>query len=695
MISRLHSMARMAPRLMLALLLASSLPLFSGPVSAQETEGGYELPIRIGHEPLIFQIRRGTATTDAVERWEAAHSEANIKKISESGQRMLYTHFYKGYGFDAEKEEMDLAAKAHRYAKKYGMVSGVYVQWATVTLETFLKEDPRAKDWILRDRNGHGVKIAYGHYYWRYLPDIRNPEYMTWYKEKILKYCVEQIKPSYIFLDNVAENPPVSWQPITQKNWVEGFRDYLRNNYSSAELTEMIGYPSVDFVEPPYWVWGRDVVVNDPIMQRWIDFRCQSVNDAVTEVCEYIKSLDPNIAVGINLHGISRENRAIRGIDPIGVCDGTGVDGWGGELWVQSELTDDGTLISPIRELSAARNLKLAFTSGGRGPLGRAVKLAYSYRHKLPGGNWIGAPGERLANVGGLPKDDNWNKYIDYYRDVETVTDVAVLRSYPSLAYNSEAPLKSTLGFEQTLIQSKVPFDIIFEKNLTNLSKYKVLVLANTECLSDGDVELVRAFVKNGGGLVATGSASLYNQWRRPRPNFGLGDVLGLTADEADKTRQGYRISDAMSTWIGVEGINTRMTKSGKGRAVYVPRVTPSYEGSGVQLKLPVNWPELLDAVKWAAGGELSLDIDAPLTVVANLCRKNNNLMLHLVNFKQDLIENIPVNMTVPDGKKVKSIKLVSTDRAGEQKVKFEQEKDRLSFRVPQLTIYDMLIISL
>jgi len=320
----------------------------------------YPLPIIISQEPLIFQIRRGTASTDAAERWNRVHTEENVKKLAETGMRMLYTHFYKGFGFQAEKQEMDMAAQAAAWARKYGMVSGVYVQWGTVVLESFLQEEPRAKDWVLRDRNGHPVRIAYGHYYWRYLPDIRNKEYLDWYKEKIIRYCVETIKPKYIFLDNVAENPPIPWQPLHHTDWIEGFRDYLRTGFSAEDLNRMIGYSNVDYILPPHWEWSDDRVVNDPIMQRWIDFRCKSVTGAIADVCQFIKKLDPSIAIGVNIHGISRGNRAIAGIDPVAVCKGTGVDGWGGEIWVEAELTPDGVLISPIREYKACRRLKVA-----------------------------------------------------------------------------------------------------------------------------------------------------------------------------------------------------------------------------------------------------------------------------------------------------------------------------------------------
>jgi hypothetical protein len=403
--------------------------------------------------------------------------------------------------------------------------------------------------------------------------------------------------------------------------------------------------------------------------------------------------------VTLNTNSNCLGNYAITGIDKYGIYDDTGVDAWEGELFIQPELTDDGVVINPVREYKASRTLGVAFTSVDGSPLGRAMDRAFSFRYEIPGVGWLGGPRieSRFGYFAGQPKGDTSYKYVDYYRNTETVADVAVLRSYPSTAYNSDATWRSTIGFEQALIQAKVPFDIIFDKNLADLSKYKALVLANTEMMADGDIELIRRYVQGGGGLVATGSASLYTEWRRPRPNFGLGDVLGLAPEDARRTLRGYRISDAMATWVGVEGAQTIYRDFGKGRVVYIPRVVPANEGRAIDMTLPVNWPDLIDAVKYAVGGEFSVEVQAPLTVLMNLYRKpaEKQILLHLVNFEMKLIADTPVLLKLKSGEKVKSVTVISTDRTGEERIKFEQKGTSLSFRVPKLEIYDMVVVQL
>ncbi len=61
------------------------------------------------------------------------------------------------------------------------------------------------------------------------------------------------------------------------------------------------------------------------------------------------------------------------------------------------------------------------------------------------------------------------------------------------MAYNNDRPYQSTFLFEQSLIQVK-SFDVIFDAQLKNIDRYKVLVLANQECLTNEQQELVRSF---------------------------------------------------------------------------------------------------------------------------------------------------------------------------------------------------------
>jgi hypothetical protein len=87
---------------------------------------------------------------------------------------------------------------------------------------------------------------------------------------------------------------------------------------------------------------------------------------------------------------------------------------------------------------------------------------------------------------------------------------------------------ESHTGMYRALSHAHVPFNVLRDPDLTEekLSGYQVLLLSNLACLSDSQLETIRRFVSNGGGLVATFQTSLFDDRGRGRPEFGFSDVF-------------------------------------------------------------------------------------------------------------------------------------------------------------------------
>ncbi len=285
--------------------------------------------------------------------------------------------------------------------------------------------------------------------------------------------------------------------------------------------------------------------------------------------------------------------------------------------------------------------------------------------------------------------------HFDQYRHVANVADVAVLHSHASMAFNNDRPWQSTMLFEQVLIQEKIPFDIIFDHQLKDLSRYRVLALADQECLSDEQMDLIRNFVREGGGLVATEHSSLYTEWRLRRPDFGFEDLFKVTAP----LWHGPSTPEDILTTGPVRNI------VGRGRVVYLPEVKrdaekpPTTAMTSEYWKLPFNEEELTAAVKWAAGQRLSLEVNAPTTVTAELMQQNEKekLVLHLLNYgvsRIPSIANIDVSVELPSAKKVRKVSLLSPDEETSA-IPFEEKNGRTDFVVPRLQTYDLVVIQL
>lgn len=270
------------------------------------------------------------------------------------------------------------------------------------------------------------------------------------------------------------------------------------------------------------------------------------------------------------------------------------------------------------------------------------------------------------------------------------MADAAVLHSFASVEFNPAISGVSTTLFEQTLIQSKIPFDIIFDRHLNDLSKYKLLVLADQDALSDEQVRAIRTFVENGGGLVATGTTSLLNDWRLRRRKFALAELFRIDLPPA----------------AGAPNSAVRRT-FGKGRVVYIPRIEPAvtpppalltYNFANKYWKLPVNYQDLAAAVNWAAGGRLSATVSAPASVTMELTeqKSSSTLLLHLVNFDfRRPVRNIDVSVRLPAGFTISEVTCETPDGNERQAITPAVHGGVASFRIPSLKVYDLALIRL
>lgn len=94
-------------------------------------------------------------------------------------------------------------------------------------------------------------------------------------------------------------------------------------------------------------------------------------------------------------------------------------------------------------------------------------------------------------------------------------------------------------GIMQALIRARIPYLPIHADAIAQRADdLALLILPNVGALSDAQVAAIRRFVAAGGGLLASGEAGLYDEQGQRRPDFALGDLLGIRiAGEARGTR--------------------------------------------------------------------------------------------------------------------------------------------------------------
>jgi len=644
------------------------------------------------HEPFIFRVRKGGMRyEDARKAWLAEHDEALVIECKNAGEEVFHTHGYKGFGYEAEREDMEMLKELSALVHAHGMRLDVYCQVMTIVPETFFAEEPRAVEWIQRDALGSPIMLTYGYQQsYRFKPNLAHPEYREYYKEKVLRTLVQECDADLLHFDNFDLNmePESDHSPVN----VAYFRDYLRRKYSQKELLERFGHVNVHLIDPPRWNLRHDPqkikVIQDPVQQEWIDYRCWLMADWLKEMSQFVRALKPEVAIDTNPHGLFGVNRAFNaGLWHPWFMKHTEIT-WSEEP-NYADYTDDGLLVSKIRSYKMGRtldNYMLSYTSSERM---QAEKLAFNQ-----------TIGNTSLRKGGANYALN-RKYFDFYqahRELYTRTrnreDAALLRSYPTMAYDNHRAALEQCMFEQAMIQGHVPFDIIFDEQMSDLSGYRVLVLAGQNNLSDEHLERIRRFVATGGGLVVTGLTSQFDKWGRRRSEPGLSDLLGI---------DGYWVSGRMAGKGFADGIKT----SHDGRVIYVPEIVApdrtqaeTWKGSwdghlvrGTWIK-PVNWRELVWAVRQAAGGRFRVELGLPDWVAVEQVEKGELLILHLVNYRQgNKVQNIPVDLELDTERSPTGIELMSPDFEGIRDLDFEMNGRRCRFVIPELQIYDMVVI--
>jgi len=114
--------------------------------------------------------------------------------------------------------------------------------------------------------------------------------------------------------------------------------------------------------------------------------------------------------------------------------------------------------------------------------------------------------------------------------------------------------------------------------------------------------------------------------------------------------------------------------------------------------KLPVNWREIVDEVRWAAR-ETSLRVRGPATLVVEVVEQEGTgrLLVHLLNYDdaRGAAENVEVGVRLPVGKKVAGARLLSPDGGMLGPLGHRLEAGYAVFRVPHVKTYSVMAIGL
>ncbi|MEN6358404.1 MAG: alpha-amylase family protein [Armatimonadota bacterium] len=302
----------------------------------------------------------------------------------------------------------------------------------------------------------------------------------------------------------------------------------------------------------------------------------------------------------------------------------------------------------------------------------------------------------------------------------------------------------SYLGYFLAMTRSHVPFDVVLDKNISleKLAKYRVLILPNSACLSDSQIECIRQFVHNGGSVVAefeTGAYDETGQARDINPLLGLFGVGGIKSMMKPVSMEEYvRIKQThpaigklapgqliarptyslkcvashdtcvpsvfMNEVGGVysplkgESDNPALIASsyGMGRTVYMPSLVGDFYN---KFKLP-DYEDLIEGIiSWAHVNPLMVETDCPPTVEIEprWNAQKDKILIHLVNNTGDMQRPITQIITLHDLSirlRCGSSKSVKALRAGIDLPSVYHD-GIAEFTLPELGVYELIAVEL
>jgi Hypothetical glycosyl hydrolase 6/Beta-galactosidase trimerisation domain len=155
-----------------------------------------------------------------------------------------------------------------------------------------------------------------------------------------------------------------------------------------------------------------------------------------------------------------------------------------------------------------------------------------------------------IGSEDGFGEDRRWQKVgADYFlwsakhdahfKVRRSIANIGVVMGQSTqLLYPGPATVRSrtymretTHGLYETLLTGRFAFDYVHEDRLDpeRLGKYRALLLPNIAMLSDRQCDQIREFVRRGGSIMASFETGLYDQDLKPRADFALADLLGIS----------------------------------------------------------------------------------------------------------------------------------------------------------------------
>jgi hypothetical protein len=633
-----------------------------------------------GWEPIDHNRRVGgiAGAVDGSSAWlpqwyDRLHGEELVRTMADLGVNLAITHFYKGFGLKHESPQQQRTAALVRLAHRHGMRVIGYCQANSLYYEALLAEQPQAVDWAQRDPDGRPV--TWGGKYYRWSPCIQCRDYRN-YLKRVIRVGLEETGLDGFNFDNSYSGP--CYCDRCQK----AFRQWLAKRYPQPR--DLFGLDSLDHVRQPPIVLtnGR---IDDPLVRAWVRWRCESLEDYVGELTGYARSLRPEAILLSNpSHPVSPGGPLRRSVWPVSV--GRHLNLMIAENAASPEIAEDA-LITQIRayKQGTAVGYRAVSTTWGGG-LGREASAEASAalpqtptvvqlqvaeaaaNRGVPGANWATRPlaeGDRMR----IDRPDlrqALGQYLGFVRNhedlwltVRPTANVAILHTFPSLAFDAQNAWDRLATAEEILIRGGFAWEVLFADNLQRLDQVAVVVVAGQIYLSDSTCDALKTFVGRGGGVVLLGENGRYDDEGRLPASDRLAALQGDHVVRLD--------------------FNVSRGDGGRTHAIRIP--------------LPKDWKRVADAVERSAAKRPAVRLRGSTEVALSAYEADGDrLAVHLVNYAAPRATGpLEVHLTEPWANR-RTARLLTPDAAAQSLV-VRRDGSCATVIIPRVDVYGIVVV--
>ncbi|MBQ3530012.1 MAG: beta-galactosidase [Oscillospiraceae bacterium] len=499
-----------------------------------------------GHEPLRHLQRMGndgdsifTLGDWAKEWYDRIHTEEMVEAAAKKGVNVIYTHFFKGFGLETEREEMENTRMLCQRAAKHGIKVLGYCQLGSLYNETLMDEVPDLEDWTMRDATG-AIQVWLGQYY-RWKPCFNSRSFIEYIK-KVIKYGIEHVGLSGFHFDN-SYNTACHCEKCTQ-----AFRDYLTEH---ADPTTM-GLRHFRHVRiPPE---DRHKETHDPLFIWWLRYKADLVAKVHEELFSYVKEVGGKDCIVLHNPTFPNPGRkmAQRGFEPSRIssnCDLVFAEN--GVSFIRAE---EGRVKSMVHAFKFGERFGYKVfdtcwywdpvTNKPQLPSSRAQVVRFAAQSMIYTG-LCGVPWTARTLKDGCknflensPLSENLGEAFGYYhKNVElfnlpSKNYVKILYSPDSCLCMIDAGVDNIFHTIDELVNNTIPFSLVTQSDLESLEAGQIVLLPKIFYADEALIETVRAAAARGVQFISISHFARYyedgKERRHSHPVFALNENDGF-----------------------------------------------------------------------------------------------------------------------------------------------------------------------